>query len=118
MMLMRNQRISFEHGLEPVSGTTRLVPYLSQLIEVTLHVASMPGDKDRIHVREVFVKRRAADAGFFGDLGHGDGRQPLFRDELRRGVEDGVIHRAPVRLDGLGPQFRHTEYMRRVLQGV
>lgn len=40
-----------------------------------------------------------------GDLRHGHRPQPKLSDQTRGGVQDGVAHRLPVRLDRLGPKL-------------
>ena len=102
-MLVEDQRVGPEHRRKPLAGTTSLVPDFGQLGEVLGDLAFVPGDQDRFHVREVLVQRRSSDAGLGGDLRHRHRRQAMFGHQGRGGVQGGVAHRTPVRLNGLVP---------------
>jgi len=89
-----------------------VVSDLGELGEVLGDLAFVPGKQDRLHVREVLVQRRSADAGVLGDLGHRHRGQPVLGHQGRGGVQGGVAHRAAVRLDRLVPQPRHHPTIR------
>ena len=107
VMLVGNVRISLEHGLEPLAGAASSIPDFGELFEVAGDLTFMPRDQDRLDVREVFVQRRATDAGRLGDLRHRHRRRPVLGRQRRRSVQGRVTHRAAVRPDRLVPQLRH-----------
>ena len=87
VMLVDNQRVGLQDRLEPLASVTGVVSDLRELFEVLGDLALVPGEKDRLHVREVLVQRRPADAGLLGDLGHRHRRQPMFGHQRRGGVQ-------------------------------
>ena len=106
VVLVLDQRERLQDGLEP-PGRGRGVPGLGELAQVAGDVPVVPGDQDRLDVREVLVQRGPADPGRGGDLQHRHRRQSVLADQRRGGVQGGVVDRAPVLLDRLGPQLRH-----------
>jgi hypothetical protein len=75
-------------------------------------MALVPGDQDRLDVREVFVERRTPDARVLGDLGHRDRREPMLGDERRGRIQNGVAHLPAVGFDCFIPELRHEGSIR------
>lgn len=105
--LVHDQRIRMQYGFESLAGFPDLVPQGGEVLEVGGDMPVVPGDQDRLDVREVLVQRGAADAGVLGDPRHRRRARSMFSDEGRGGVQDRVTHIAAVRLDGLVPQPGH-----------
>lgn len=105
-------RIGLKDRLEAFSCTSRPVPYLLQLLEVACDLSFVPGEQDRFDIREVFVERRASDAGLLGDLRHCHRAQTAFANERRCDIQRRVANSAAMRLDRIVPKLGHvSNYM-------
>jgi hypothetical protein len=100
-------RVGAQHGREPQARIFLPLAGAGELVEVVGDLPLLPGEQDRLDIREVLVEGRAADAGVLGDLRHGDRGRPVRLDEFRGHRQDRLVHRLPVALDGLVPQPRH-----------
>ena len=107
-----DERVSLQHGLEPLASVAGLVAEFGKLSKVSGDLAFVPGNQDRLDVWEVLVQRGPSDAGGLGDLRHRHRQQPVLADQRRGGVQDRVAHRRAVRLDGVVPQPRHPNSIR------
>lgn len=76
------------------------------MIEVLSNMPLVPGNEDGLNAREIPVERGAANTCCLGDLGHGHRPQPMLGNQCRGRIEDGVMHLAAMRLDGLVPELR------------
>jgi hypothetical protein len=106
-VLVLDVRVGEQNGLELVARGAGGVRDVGELLEVSGDLALVPGDEDRLDVREVLVQGGAADPGLRGYPGHRHRGQPVLVNQRRRGVEGRVMHRAAVLLDRVGPQLRH-----------
>jgi hypothetical protein len=100
-------RVGPQDRFQP-GGRLRRLADVRQATEVRGDVPLVPGEQDRLDVREVLVERGAADAALPGDLGHGHAGQPVLGDQHGGGVEGRVADRVAVRLDRLAPDPRHA----------
>jgi hypothetical protein len=107
--LVGDARVGLEHHFEPLARVGGSVPDLGEVLQMVGHVALVPGDQDRLDVREVLVQRCPSDAGLIGDLGHRHRGQPVLGHERRRGVQRGLPHGVAVRLDRVVPEPRHHD---------
>lgn len=98
----------FEAGLS-IGGSVARPP---ELVQVVTDLTVVPGEKDRLDVREVLVERGASDAGVLGDPRHRDRQWTFGGHQASGGGDDGIPHIAAVCLDGVAPQLRHTAIIR------
>ncbi len=112
--LVDDERVGFEHGGEPLAGSADPVADAGEVLQVGVDLALVPGDQDRLDVREVLVQRGAPDAGCLGDLRHRDCARPVLAHQRHRGVQNRFPHLAAVRRDRLAPQLRHDASIQRV----
>jgi hypothetical protein len=56
MVLVGNERVGLEHGFEPLASVASLVPDCGEIFEVAGDLPFVPGDQDRVDVREVLVQ--------------------------------------------------------------
>ena len=103
-----NVCVGFEHRFEPLTSVTSLVPDVGEILEMASDLTVVPGQQDRLDIREVLVQRRASDPGLRGDPRHRYREQPVLGHQRRRRVQDRVAHLATVRLDCRVPQLRHA----------
>ena len=112
-MLVQDERISLEYRLELfASAITSLIPSFDEVLEVNFDLAFMPGDQDRFDVREILVKRRAPDAGSFGDLRHRQGAQATLGYQGGGAAQDRIAYLTAMSLDRVVPKFRHRPRIR------
>lgn len=106
--------IRFEHSAQPFVGRgSSAAAQHGEMVEMPGDLLRVPGDEDRLDIREVLVEGRSADPTVLGDLRHGHRSQPVLGDQGDGVLQDGVAHLVAVRLDRLRPQLRHvTQYTR------
>ena len=104
---MGDQRVGFEHRLQPLARVSRTVADLGKAFQMVRHVPFVPCHDDRFDIGEVFVERRAADPGLLGDLRHRDRRESVLSDQLGRGLQDRAAYLTAVSLDRVRPEPRH-----------
>src|SRR5215217_3833703 len=102
-----DERVCPEHRFEPPKGIVSLVSDLGESFEMSTDVTFVPGDEDRLDVREVLVERRTPDARLLGDLRHLHRQQPVLGYQRPGGVQYRVAHLPAVRLYRLVPKLRH-----------
>src|SRR4029450_9895898 len=68
VMLVDNQRVGLQDRLEPLASVTGAVSDLGELSKVLGDLALVPGEQDRLHVREVLVQRGPAQAALLREL--------------------------------------------------
>lgn len=81
----------------------------AQLVEEAFGLIQGICDQQFAHVSEVVVDRGAADAGVFGDVGHGQAGQTAGVKDLAEGVENGAF--GVLALGGVGccRNTRHSD---------
>jgi hypothetical protein len=107
VVLVLNERVGLEHGVEPLTCIPCAIAKRRELPEVAGDLSLVPSSEDRLHVGEVPVERRTPDTGLCGDLRHRDRPQAVLGDQRRRGVERCVPHGLAVLLDRGVPKPRH-----------
>lgn len=101
-----------QYRLEAFDGALGLVPDLCQIGQVVGDLPVVPGEQDRLDIREVLVQRGPSDAGLLGDLRHRDRAHSALGGQSRGGVQNRVAHGAAVRLDRLVPHLRRQASLR------
>jgi len=107
VVLVGDERVRLEYGREPLERIAVLIPDRGELLEVAVDLTLVPGDQDRLDIREVLVERRASDPGLLRDLRHGHRERSALGHQCRGGVQRRIAHRPAVCLDRLIPQLRH-----------
>src|SRR5947208_1364737 len=103
-MLVADERVRLQYVVDAVGP----LPDVVELLEMVGDLALVPGGENRVHLGEVLVERRAADAGPLRDLGHRDAGQAAFGDQTACRVEDRFPHGVAMSRDGVVPQLRHS----------
>lgn len=104
----RDLGVRGEHGLEALTWVCGPVTRSGERLEVLLDVPLVPGDEDGLHVGEVLVERRPADAGLLGDPRHRHVGQAVLPDERGGRLDDGFAHLATMRVDRVRPESWHA----------
>ena len=108
VVLVLDERECRQDGFELPGGSYGGVAGRGELAQVEGDLAFVPGHQDRFDVGKVLVQGGAPDAGRGRDLRHRHRRQAVLAGQRRGGVQGGVVDRAPVLFDRLGPQLRHV----------
>jgi len=70
VVLVANQCVALENGLEALTRVAALVTEFGKLPEMVGDLPLMPREQDRLDIRKVLVERGTSDASLLGDLRH------------------------------------------------
>ncbi len=111
-LVKRDERIAGEHRFQPLRWRAGPLAELGQLGQVRGQMLLVPCHQNGLCIGEILVESGPADTRALGDLGHGDGGQPVLGCQIPCRGDDRLAYRVAVRVDSLIPKLRHSSIIR------